>query len=238
MNSSTGDERTVARPPTIHWCAGESCCDPQWEQAYQDFETPEEEVQKFLQRYRLLGAAAWPLDSEIVDLFCGRGNSLVALSRLGFTNLAGVDLSPELLAQYRGPVQTYVGDCRDLKFENESKDVVVIQGGLHHLPELPDDVNAVLGEVQRILRPEGRFVLVEPWLTPFLRVVHAACAVRPLRRVWNKLDAVARMNECEKTTYYRWLSHPEDVLTLLQHRFQLGVQLIGWGKLMLVATKR
>jgi ubiquinone/menaquinone biosynthesis C-methylase UbiE len=51
----------------------------------------------------------------------------------------------------------------------------VVQGGLHHLPELPRDLDKTLLEIKRVLRPQGRFVIVEPWHTPFLRIVHAFC---------------------------------------------------------------
>ena len=73
-----------------------------WEAAYLRFETPEQEIQKFMKRLRKLGADDWPRDCEIVELFCGRGNGLHALERMGFRRLEGVDLSPRLLAQYRG----------------------------------------------------------------------------------------------------------------------------------------
>src|SRR5215471_20969153 len=73
-----------------------------WEAAYLRFETPEEEIRKFIGRLNRLGARQWPREAEIVELFCGRGNGLVALQRLGFTRLEGVDLSPRLIAQYKG----------------------------------------------------------------------------------------------------------------------------------------
>jgi len=49
-----------------------------------------------------LGADAWPRRAQIVELFCGRGNGLRALERLGFRELAGIDLSPTLVARYAG----------------------------------------------------------------------------------------------------------------------------------------
>src|SRR5438132_7278717 len=49
-----------------------------WEAAYLRFETPEQEIQKFIARLNRLGAPQWPRDSEIVELFCGRGNGLIA----------------------------------------------------------------------------------------------------------------------------------------------------------------
>jgi len=64
----------------------------------------EEEIRKFIRRFRQVGAHQWPADSRILDLFCGRGNGLKALERLGFEQLQGVDLSERLLAQYSDPL--------------------------------------------------------------------------------------------------------------------------------------
>ena len=81
-----------------------------WEAAYLRFETPEQEIQKFTGRLLKLGAGEWPREAEIVELFCGRGNGLHALHRMGFTRLEGVDLSARLLAQYRGGAKCYYSE--------------------------------------------------------------------------------------------------------------------------------
>src|SRR6266513_1650687 len=49
------------------------------EAAYLRFESPEEEIRKFIRRLTRLGASQWPRDAEIVELFCGRGNGLLSL---------------------------------------------------------------------------------------------------------------------------------------------------------------
>src|SRR5215470_6701148 len=74
-----------------------------WEAAYSRFETPEQEIRKFRRRLIKLGAADWPREAEILDLFCGRGGGLETLTGLGFRRVEGADLSPRLLAQYKGP---------------------------------------------------------------------------------------------------------------------------------------
>lgn len=183
-----------------------------WEAAYRRFESPAEEVRKFTQRLRWFGADRWPRDYAIIDLFCGRGNGLAALEQLGFDNLEGVDLSPALLAQYQGKAVVHHADCRQLPIDSASRDVVTIHGGLHHLERIPEDLTTVLAEVNRILRPGGLLAVVEPWLTPFLSVVHAACGVTALRRAWPKLDALATMIEHERTTYEAWLGRPQEIL--------------------------
>ena len=111
---------------------------------------------KFLKRFKKIGVDQLPRNIEVVDLFCGRGNGLKSLEMLGFKHLSGVDCSPNLLKQYSGDAKLYVADCRALRFEAESKDLVTDQGGLHHLSLLPADLNKVLREATRILAVVGR----------------------------------------------------------------------------------
>src|SRR5260370_34708119 len=87
-----------------------------WETPYLRFETPEQEIRKFIARLNRLGARQWPRDAEIVELFCGRGNGLIALQLLRFLPREGVVLSPRLLAQFKRPAECTGGDCRKLPF--------------------------------------------------------------------------------------------------------------------------
>lgn len=209
-----------------------------WEAAYLRFETPEQEIRKFVSRLRKLGADQWPRDVEIVELFCGRGNGLNALQRLSFTHLEGVDLSPRLIAEYRGPAKCIVGDCRQLPFADRSKDVLIVQGGLHHLPTLPDDLEKTFPEMQRVLRKDGCVVFVEPWLTPFLRFVHAVSENPLARRLSNKLDALATMIQFERRTYDQWLTQPELVTQLARKHFVALHESFAWGKWSFVGKPR
>jgi ubiquinone/menaquinone biosynthesis C-methylase UbiE len=215
----------------IHWVDGIECCDAEWERAYAEFETSTEEIAKFQSRYRKFGVDYWPKDNRIAELFCGRGNGLVALERLGFTNLMGVDLAPSLLKQYSGPAELFVGDCRKLEFEDHSLDVVAVQGGLHHLPDLSSDLAAVFHEVSRVLIPSGRFLLVEPWLTPFLRIVHFLSRRTLVRKLSSKVDALQRMIEHEQEIYDAWLSRPNEIKELLTARFETEWLTMSFGKL-------
>lgn len=224
-------------PELTYWHKGVECCDLEWESAYLRFETPEEEIAKFTARFHKLGVDGYSRDLQVVDLFCGRGNGLKALEQFGFSHLEGVDLSPSLLKQYKGSAKVYVADCRDLKFESASRDVMVVQGGLHHLPTIPDDLEGVLSEVHRVLKPGGCFVIVEPWLTPFLRIVHAACNVGLFRKAWGKLDALACMTEREERTYFQWLARPQIIESLLNRYFTCERRRVSFGKLLYVGRK-
>ena len=209
-----------------------------WEAAYLRFETPEEEIDKFTRRLRRLGADQWPKQWRVVELFCGRGNGLHALAQLGFRHIEGVDLSPRLLAEYKGDAKCYAHDCRELPFERGSKDAAIVQGGLHHLPVLPGDLERVFSELRRVIRPQGHVVFVEPWLTPFLRVVHKVSETRLARRFSAKLDALATMIENERHTYENWLSRPQEISALARSYFRVEQESIAWGKWNFVGKPR
>lgn len=157
---------------------------------------------------------------------------------MGFTHLEGVDLSLGLLEQYRGSARLYVGDCTSLKFADAEKDYVVIQGGLHHLPRVPEDVELCLREVARILKPGGKLLVVEPWWTPFLRTV-TFIHQRPLaRKLYPRLDALAVMVEREAETYFNWLGKGPAVRQLFERYFDADHFSTKWGKLMFVGTPK
>jgi len=229
MNFSPLNDSSLSNPPPT--------VDP-WEAAYARFESPAQEIQKFISRLQELGAPAWPKDAAIVELFCGRGNGLHALQQLGFSHIQGVDLSPRLLAQYAGSAQCIVADCRNLPFADHCKDVVIVQGGLHHLPELPADLDQTFSEIRRVLKANGRVMFVEPWSTPFLNLVHAVCE-NPLARKYSvKLDALATMIHYERRTYEQWLTQPQLVLGLAEKHFVALQQSFRWGKWRFIGTPR
>jgi ubiquinone/menaquinone biosynthesis C-methylase UbiE len=209
-----------------------------WELADARFETPAQEVRKFTRRLAKLGVAHWSSHADILELCCGRGSGLQALSRLGFTSLAGIDLSPALVALYEGPAKIHVGDCRQIPFEDRSKDIVIVQGGLHHLEKLPEDLEQTLAETSRVLRDKGRCVVVEPWLTSFLAFVHRLCRNTLARRLVPKIDALATMIEHEQTTYDQWLEQPLTIVGLFERFFITEFQSARWGKYMYIGRKR
>ena len=209
-----------------------------WEAAYLAFETPEQEIRKFIRRLRKAGAGQWPRDWRVVELFCGRGNGLHAPRRLGFRNIEGVDLSPHLLGNYRGDATCYVCDCRNLPFADHSKDLLVVQGGLHHLGKLPEELEQTFAEMQRVLRNDGLVMLVEPWLTPFLRLAHVVCQTRVARRYSPKVDALATMIEHERGTYEQWLGGAVEILSLSRAHFLPIKESFALGKWSFVGKPR
>ncbi len=222
----------------VYWHEGLSCVNDDWENAYNKFETQEEEIQKFIKRFKQLGAEKWDKNAEIASLFCGRGGGLIALERLGFKNLHGVDLSPELLMQYEGPAKLYVADCRDIKFEDNSLDYISIHGGLHHLVKFPEDLETTIKEIHRVLKKDGHFICVEPWMTPFLGFVHFACKQSIFKKIYPKLDALSTMVDLEYPIYDTWLAHPDKILSIYDKYFTTEYKNIEKGKINYSGVKR
>lgn len=209
-----------------------------WEDAYTHFETAEEEINKFIGRLKKIGQHRWKRDAQVVEIFCGRGSGLKALEKLGFENLEGVDISAKLLAEYNGEARLHEADCRSLPFEDESRDIIIVQGGLHHLQKLPEDLDQTFAEVVRVLRPNGKFVLVEPWLTPFLRLVHLLSERKTVRKVSSKFDAFATMVHYEAETYYNWLEKSSEIMEQLKFWFDSDYLQIRLGKLTFIGRKK
>lgn len=208
-----------------------------WQSAYLRFETPKQEKEKFVRRLDKLGVRGWPRELRVVELFCGRGSGLLAWEQLGFRNVEGLDLSFDLASQSARRDRIVVGDARRLPYASASRDVFSVHGGLHHL-DLMGDLERTLAEVERVLVPGGRLLVVEPWWTPFLRLAHVATDSRVCRALSSKVDALAVMTEHEHDTYYDWLGRPDEILSALRRTVEPEILEIAWGKLMLVGRRR
>jgi ubiquinone/menaquinone biosynthesis C-methylase UbiE len=113
-----------------------------------------------------MGAALGLLDGppgEILDVGMGAGQLLAELDRRGWT-VSGVDLAPAMVAgaEARLPhraAHLVQGSARKLPFADGSVDAVVATGVLEYA--LVDDDGAV-GELARVLRPDGVVVVSFP----------------------------------------------------------------------------
>lgn len=109
---------------------------------------------------RLVGPHA---GGVLLDVGCGPGVHLLPLAP-AFRRAIGVDLSPRMIAAAAraraagagaGHVELEVANAEDLAcIASRSVDVALCVGALEHMPEKP----AVLGAIERVLQPGGRFV--------------------------------------------------------------------------------
>jgi len=101
----------------------------------------------------------------VLDIACGTGIQLLAnRRRFPRMRLVGLDLHEGMLRAARakgGEIEWLQGDAAKLPFSDATFDYVSCQFCFHHFA----DKASVLSEVERVLRPGGRFVMLNmvPW---------------------------------------------------------------------------
>ncbi len=104
---------------------------------------------------------------DILEIGCGSGYGALLLSRLYPRSYEGIDIMPEQIALAQKAAQKHgldgylfrVDDASQLNsIPDQSKDMIVIFGVLHHIPEWRKTVQ----ECARILRTGGKLFLEEP----------------------------------------------------------------------------
>ncbi len=131
-----------------------------------------------LHHLRHVARTFFPADRQarIVDIGCGHGNFLRVSKELGYSNLAGVDLSQEQvsLAHRFGVDVVQCGDMMQfLRTQPSSSiDVVISFDILEHLTK--PTVMEVMREVRRCIRPTGCWLIHVPnGASPFVgRILH------------------------------------------------------------------
>lgn len=105
---------------------------------------------------------------NILDVACGNGSLLGALSQKARVNAFGIDISENMIASAREryPACTFaVSPCSPLGFENESMDVITVSCAFHHFktPQI------FAKECMRVLKKTGKVFIAEPFFSPMVR---------------------------------------------------------------------
>lgn len=102
---------------------------------------------------------------QILDLGCGTGRTTFPLFRLGFENIIGVDLTPEMIQEaknlnsnFETTIDFKIGDATNLEFGNDFFDVVIFSfNGLMSIPKYKNRLKAI-AEINRVLKKGGFFI--------------------------------------------------------------------------------
>lgn len=99
---------------------------------------------------------------SILDVGCGTGSHLELYQRYK-CNLYGLDLSPSMLDVARerlgDTAQLDLGDATDMPYEDDKFDLVISMLALHEMS--PETRSVVLGEIKRVLKNDGRILLID-----------------------------------------------------------------------------
>src|SRR5215204_3846521 len=139
----------------------------------------------FFDRVLFAGGREWACsqaDGEVLEIAVGSGRNLAFYPE--GASLTAIEFSEEMLelarrraAELGRDVDLRLGDAQELDFPDESFDTVVCTLGLCTIP----DPGKAIGEAHRVLRPEGKLILLEHVRSPSL-------PVRTIERVLDPLS--------------------------------------------------
>lgn len=122
---------------------------------------------------------------RVLDAMCGSGQTTEYLLSKG-AEVTGLDISNEVIDTFRGRWTNATAVKRSLLdsgLPDNSFDMVVVVGGLHHIHP---HVNRAVTELHRVLKPGGYLCFMEP---------HSGSMPDIIRRVWYKFDRFFSDNE-------------------------------------------
>lgn len=102
---------------------------------------------------RMMHAAGLTPGETVLDVACGRGESLRAV--LEHWPVSGIGIDAAATSQCAERLDIRVGDAHDIPLEAESADMVLCECALSTFVDQP----GALGEMRRVLRPGGRLAL-------------------------------------------------------------------------------
>lgn len=108
--------------------------------------------------------------AAVLDIACGTGElERLVLAEHSTQQIVGVDISEKMLVLAKqkchayANVSFYMANASNLPFANNSFDVIVSANAFHYF----DDPLAALGEMKRVLKPEGTVVIMD-WCRDYL----------------------------------------------------------------------
>lgn len=99
------------------------------------------------------------MGKRVLDMGAGLAGFAQAAKERGI-DVISLDAHPEWWSEIGDPpsnVPFVVGDGKQLPFKEESFDVIVSRSAVHSMVEIQDDLESVISEARRVLKPGGEF---------------------------------------------------------------------------------
>lgn len=164
---------------------------------------------------------------ELLDIATGGGHVANALAPY-FKQVVALDLTPEMLEKAKGFIESngiknaafVQGDAENLPFPNDSVGTVTCRIAAHHF----SDVRKFVKEVQRILKEQGLFVLID----------NVAPEVHDFDLFYNKVEKKRDPSHVRAYKKSEWISMLEHEGILVEEMFRFRKKFIfdTWCEMM------
>jgi len=138
-------------------------------------------------------------NKRVLDYGCGNGILSIWLKKHG-ANIVGIDLSEkylEIAKKRAGDIEFLLMDCEDLKFPDNSFDIIFDRGTFSSL-----DLDKALPELVRVLKPDGFLIGIETLgHNPFTNFKRKLNKVSEVRTEW-AASHILKMKDFEKIKRY------------------------------------
>ena len=142
--------------------------------------------------------------SSVLDYCCGPGETSLKLANMGYERVNGIDISSEEISTAKNRLSSagfeeisdfQVMDAENMSFEDDSFDMIICNGVLHHL-----DIDAALPELARVLKPGGMIIAMEALgYNPLIQLYRNLTP--QLRTAW-ETDHILTLAELKKSKKY------------------------------------
>jgi len=106
---------------------------------------------------------------SLLDIGCGTGNVLALIQNKFNAQVSGIDLSEGMIEKSKEILgrnaDLKIGDSENLPWIDDTFDVIICNASFHHYP----NPVAVLKEMRRVLKDDGRVIIADPWMPNFIR---------------------------------------------------------------------
>lgn len=165
-------------------------------------------------------------NERVLDLACGTGELMHRIARrTAEVDLVGVDLAPAMVERAREKLSGVPAahprqaDSHDLPFADDTFDVILCANTFHYFTH----PQVVLAEVRRVLRPDGRLVLLD-WCRDFWTCRLMDAVLRRIDPAYETCYALAEMTSLLGGASFR-------VTESFRYRFDLV-----WGMMVVTAS--
>jgi len=109
-------------------------------------------------------------NQTVLDVACGTGSLIAAISKKADIHAYGIDIAEEMIKianETHDNISFAVAPAYPLKFDSSSFDTIVVSAAFHHF----ENPNAFVTECFRVLKPGGKVYIGEFCIPAFFRII-------------------------------------------------------------------